>query len=133
MAAGAVLRKIRGQVGRVGGAVVIRLVATPARRVGSVQGVVIAHMALGALQVWMSAHQGEASAAVVEGGTGPVDDRRPVADGAILREARGLVRWVGRSVVIGLVAVPARPVGDRVIAELGGVTLRALQTGVRSG
>jgi len=43
------------------------------------------------------------------------------------------MRWIGSVVVIGLVAVPARPVGDVVIAELGGVTLRALYRGMGAG
>src|ERR1035438_3842954 len=55
----------------------------------------------------MRAGQGEPRGRMVKRGDGPVKSRGSVAHGAVLREAGGLVRRVGGSVEVGLVAVPA--------------------------
>src|ERR1019366_9523944 len=111
--AGTILREVGRFVRRSVGYVVVVLVAAPAG--AARQAVVVVHVALGAQQAGMRARQGEPGSRVVEGGAGPVEGRRSVALGAVLREAGSFVRRVGGSVVIGLVAAPARRAVQRVI------------------
>src|ERR1019366_7632691 len=102
VALGAILRESGGFVRRSEGSVVIGLVAVPAGR--AVQPVVVVDVARGTLLAGVETHQGEAGGGVVEGGAGPIGGR--VAPGAILREVGRLVRRIGGSVVVRLVAVP---------------------------
>ena len=127
MAQRAVLWETCRGVRRTVGAVVIGLVAVPARRAG--QTVIVVHMAGRALLTRMQPYQGKSRGGVVERRSQPVHGR--VAAGAILREIRRLVGWICGSVVIGLVAVPAISVGQGVIVVH--VALRTLQIGVRAG
>jgi len=65
---------------------------------------------------------------VIKGRAGPVGGG--MADGAVLRKPGGLMVWIGRAVVVGLVAVNA--CGARQIEVAVDVALRALKAGVRS-
>ena len=88
---------------RVGGAIVVVLVATPAGR--AAQRVVVVHVAAGARLAGMQSHQREAGGSVIERGAVPI--RRGVAAGAVLREVGCFVRRIVGAVVVGLVAAPA--------------------------
>lgn len=85
VAPGAVLREVRGLMRRIGGAVVVGLVAVPARTAR--QAVIVVHVALRALHAGMRAGQREAGGRVIESGAGPVRDGCAMAQSAILREA----------------------------------------------
>ena len=126
VAAGAILREIGGFMRRVGGAVVIGLVTSPAGGVTEV--IVAADVALRALRGGMRSRKSEPGGRVIEGGARPVECRRPVAHGAILRESGGFVRRVIGAVVVGQMAVDARRavegvvvVGVAGVAGLGGM------------
>src|SRR5689334_1649792 len=122
MAARTVLWEIRRLMRRIGSPVVIGLVAVPAVSVR--QAVIVVHVALGALQTGMSTRQRKAGAGVVKGRAGPVCNRRTVAHRAILREACGLMRRVGRSVEIREMARDACAAGEGVIViEMAGRAL----------
>lgn len=82
-------------------------------------------MALHALQVRVPVGQLEARCRVIEGRPAPARHCR-VATVASRREVRLDVVRTGRALVVRHVAVGASPVGDIVIAELGGVALYAL-------
>src|ERR1035438_2285637 len=84
VAQGAVLRESGGLMWRVGGPIVISLVAVPAGPAG--QAVVVVHVARGALLAGVETHQREAGGGVVEGGAVPIS--RGVAARAILWEVR---------------------------------------------
>jgi len=73
----------------------------------------------------VSPKQRKAGSGVIEGRPAPAGHRR-VTKAAILRQVAGSMIGIGGVVVIGLVAIPARPAADRVITKLGVVTLRAL-------
>lgn len=128
MAARAVLREIRRFVRRIISAVIIRLVAVPARPIGNT--VIVVHVALRALQRRMRAGQSKAGCRVIKGRAGPVDDGVTVTQGAILRETGGCVRRIQGSHEIGLVAVPAGAAAQGVI--IGPVTRRALLGGMHA-
>lgn len=70
MADRAILREAGGSVIRIGGALILRLVARVAR--GTQAGELSAYVALRALQGRMRAGQREAGGAVVECGAGPI-------------------------------------------------------------
>ena len=128
MTPGTILREIGRLVRRIVGVVEIGLVTVPTGRTG--QTVVVAHVALNALQADMGAGQGEPGSSVIERGAGPVEGRGPMAQGAVHRESGGLVRRVGGAVVVGLVAGDAgRAVQGVVVVE---VAHRALPGGVNS-
>lgn len=101
--AGAILREIGCLVRRVRRPVVVRLVAIPT---GAVRQTVIAvDVALRALQAGMCPGQRKSCGGMIEGRAGPVRDRVPMAERAILREPGGLVRRIGRPVEVCQVAV----------------------------
>ena len=77
VAAGAVLGEPQSFVGRVRRPVVVGLVAVPTSRAG--QAVVVADVALDALQTGMRAGQCEAGGGVVKGGGCPVDRSNAMA------------------------------------------------------
>ena len=135
VAAGTILREARLFVRRVVGVVEIGLVTAPARPARQTE--VVVRVALGALHAGMRAGQREPGSCVVEGGgAGPVKGRSSMAQGAVLREAGGFVRWVVGSVEVALVAVPAGRAGQAVVvvevarrALLGGVEAQQLEPG----
>ena len=131
--AGTILREVGRLVLRIIGVVEIGLVTIPAGTAR--QTVVVAYMALGALQADMRAGQSEPGSRVVERGTGPVECRGSVAQGTVHREAGGFVRRVGGPVEVGLVAVEASRAGQAVVivevapgALLGGVESHQRET-----
>ena len=113
VAAGAILREIRGFVRRIVGPVVIRLVTVPASAIR--QTVVVIDVALRALQAGMRAGQREAGIGVVEGSAGPIRNGVAVAESAILREPGSCVRRVVSAGIIRLVAIPAIGAAQRII------------------
>ena len=122
------MREVRRFVWRVGGPVVIGLVAVPAVPVG--QAVIVVGVALCALQAGVRARQREAGAGVVEGRAGPVRDRGTVTQRAILREACRLMRRIRRPVEIVQMAVDAGGAAQCVIVVQ--VARRALLGGMQS-
>ena len=127
MASGTVLRESGGCMRRVGGSVVVGLVAVPAGR--AAQGVVVVHVARGAQDRKVRTGQGEARGGVVEDSARPVGGG--VASGTILRESGGQVRRVVGPIVVGLVAVPAGAAGQAVVVI--DVALGALHRRVETG
>jgi len=125
MAQGTVLRERRGRVRRIVRAVVIGLVAVPARRTG--QAVVVVDVARRTLLAGMQPDQRKPGGGVIERRAVPV--RGGVAAGAILREVRRFVRRVIGAVVIGLMAVPASSRRQGVVVV--DVALCALQVRMR--
>ena len=123
----AVLREPRGFVRRRVGSVVIGEVAIDAGGAG--EAVVVVDVALRALGRGMGAGEREARSGVVEFSAHPL--RGVVAQGAILRESRGLVRRRIRPVVIVEMAGSTGRAGQAEIAVH--VALRALHAGVRAG
>ena len=122
-----VLWEAGGFVGRIGGVVVIGLVATPARATG--QAEVVVRVALGALYADVCAGQREARCGVVEHGPRPL--RRVMAHRAVLRIAASHVVGTGRLLEIGQMAAHAlrRRIGEDPVD----MTLRARQICVRPG
>ena len=141
---------------RVGGFVVVRHVAVGASRARDVEIAERGDVTLIALQSRVGVRQRESRRGMVENRPTPAG-HRCVARIARLREVRrdvtGFVRVVeimqvariarrrepgrlvvrvGGAVEVRHVAVGASPVGNAVIAELSGVALLALQTGVRA-
>src|ERR1035438_9126005 len=92
------------------------------------QGVVVVDVARRALLAGVEPHQGEPGSRVVERGAGPVEGRRPVAQGAVLRESGGLVWRVGGPVEVGEMAADAVRAGQAVVVV--DVARRALLAGV---
>src|ERR1035438_3838987 len=126
VAPGTVLRESGGQMRRIGGCLVIGLVTVPAGAAS--KGVIVAHVALGALQAGVRASQREARGGVVERRTRPVEGRGSVAPGAVLRESGGQVRRAEGAFIVGLVAVPAGRAGQAVV--VADVARGALRGGV---
>ena len=120
-------RKPSRRVGGVSGAVVIGLVAVDAG--AAVQAVIVVGVALRALQVHVRARQGETGGCMIKRCTQPIGGG--VAQGAILREPRRLVRGICGAVVSGQVTVDAGAACQAVIVV--DVALRALQVHVRAG
>jgi len=129
MARGTVLREAGRQVGRIGGAVVIGLMAIPAGAAG--QAVIAVHVALGARHGQMEACQSKTGGRVIERSAGPVQRGSAMAQRAILGKTGGLVGRIGGAVVIGLMAIPARRAGEAVVVI--DMALRALYGGVDPG
>src|SRR5579871_283529 len=125
------LRESGRRVIGIGRVVVIRLMAAPA--VAGCGCVVVPHVTQAALVIGQHrgviAGQLERRRRMRKRGARPVGSR--VAQRAILREARGRMARIVGSVVIGLMAVPARWAVQRVV--IVHMTLAALQTGVKSG
>ena len=118
------------------GSVVVGLVTVPAG--AARQAVVVAHVALLALQADMRAGQSEPGSRVVERGAGPVEGRGSVAQGAVHRESGRLVRRVGGPVEVGQMAVGASRAGQVVVivevargALLGSVKSHQREAGSR--
>ena len=124
--AGTILREVSRLVRRIVGSVVVGLVTVPAGPAR--QAVVVAHVALGALQADMRAGQGKPGSCVVERGAGPVEGRGSVAQGAVHRESGGFVRRVGGPIVVGEMAADAVRAGQGVVVV--DVARRALLAGV---
>ena len=108
VAQSAILREPRGLVIRTGGSIEIVQVARDAGRAGQVE--IAVDVALGARRRGVDAGEGKSGGRMVERGACPL--RGVVAAGAILREARGLVRRVGGPVVVRQVAVGAGGAGQ---------------------
>jgi len=102
-------------MGRIGGVVVVRLVAAPA--VARCICVVVIDVAQTALIVGQHggviAGQRQGRRGMAESGSCPAGGG--VARGTILREPGGGMGRIGGAVVIGLVAIPASPAGQAVI------------------
>ncbi len=110
---------------RIGGAVVIRLVAVPARPTG--QGVIVVQVTGGAGSGGVQTNEGEAGRRMIERGSAPVGGG--VALRAVLREVGRLVRRIVGVVVVRLVAVPAGAAREAVVVVH--VALVALQGQMR--
>src|ERR1019366_2790230 len=116
-----------GQVRRVGGSIVVGLVAVPAGRAG--QAVVVVDVARGALLAGVESHQRESGGRVVERGATPIG--RSVTAGTILREVSRLVGRIVGVVEIGLVTAPAGPARQTVV--VAHMALDTLQADMRTG
>ena len=127
MAQGAVLREAGGFVRRVGGAVVVGLMAVPAGRAG--QAVVIVEVARRALLCGVEAQQLEPGGGVVESGAGPIG--RGVAGSAVLREAGRRVVGTGGFLEIG--QMTSHAFGRRPREHSVHVALGAWHADMRSG
>ena len=127
MAQGAVLRESGGFVRRVGGAIVVGLMAVPASRAG--QAVVIVEVARRALLGGVEAQQLEPGGGVVESGAGPIGGG--VAGSAVLREAGRYVVGTGGLLEIGQMTSHALLRRPRKYSIY--VTLSACHAGVGSG
>src|ERR1017187_999745 len=101
VAPGTILRESGGQVRRVAGRLVIGLVTVPAGAAS--KGVVVVHVALGALHRQMEPGECEARTGMVECRTRPVEGRGSVALGAVLWESGGQVRRAEGAIIFGLV------------------------------
>ena len=114
------LREIRGDMVRIGGALVVLEVATHAR--GAVQVVVIVDMAIGASPRWNGMQPGEreSSAGVVERGVHPIAGVMALI--ACLREVCRHVVRIGGSVVVRQMAAHAgaRRAGKLAVHVTGG-------------
>ena len=137
VAPGAVMREALGRMRRIHSAGVVVLMTAPAvarrRRVGGC-ACMTSNALVGGQHVGVVARQSQRAGRMSKcracprwsgqiGGVAGIARRREPGLGVVRRR---------RSVVIAHVAVGARPAGDVVIAEGGGVALVALQTGVRS-
>ena len=127
---GTILREVGRLMRRVGGVVVVGLVAVPAR--AARQAVIVIGVALTALHAGVRARQCETGGGMIEcRRTGPVDRQGSMTQRAILRKPAGFVRRIGGSVKVVQVAVDARRTGEAVVvvdvaggARLGGMGTR---------
>jgi len=115
---------------RIGGFLVIRVVAVVAARIRRAEIVVVVGMALGAGDGLVRAGQREAGGAVVEGGCCPAG--RVMARLAGRRVFRSRVRRTGRFLVVRVVAVVASRIRRSEIEVVVDVALDARNRGMRA-